>query len=465
MQERDIEESCYWLAARRAASSQLTEEPEDALPAPLEKCQIAIIGAGFTGLWTALFLKELDPQADIVIVEQGVTGYGASGRNAGMISNCIDHSHSLAITHFGEEEARRLAAIGLANIQEMAAFAEDCDLELSGQLFVALKPKHMEDLEALLEAAAKLNISGYKLLDKAAVQEKLNSPLYVGGAVVPGGGIIDPIKLVDKLSTTLRTKGVRIFERCRVTALSEGGFEALTKGDKNVKFKAGKTILATDAYTHHLLPALLWRFVPLYDYILVSEPLTERQMQSIGWQGREGIVDGRTFFNYYRLTADNRILWGTSEAMYYPPNQVGARFDHSQHHYQTLKESFDRHFPQLKGISWQYGWGGPIASTTRLTPFFGTAHNNSVLYALGYTGHGIGSTRLAGKVLAHLALQKESELLKLKMVTNKPFPYPPEPLRSLAINLVTGSLRQVDEGKNPNLLLKTLDLLGIGFSS
>lgn len=472
MLEKDIEESCYWLAARGAAHA--TESGSDlrqnAGPSDLEKCQIAIVGAGFTGLWTALFLKELDPDADIVVVEQGVTGYGASGRNAGMISNCIDHSHSLAITHFGEEEARKLAAIGLANIQEMAQFATDCDLELSGQLFVALKTKHMEDLAALLEAAAKLNISGYKLLDQQAVQAKLNSPLYVGGAVVPGGGIIDPIKLIDKLASTLRAKGVRIFERCRVTSLSESGLEAVWQPEKAapgkaIRVQSTKTILATDAYTHHLLPGLLWRFVPLYDYILVSEPLSTEQLASIGWQGREGIVDGRTFFNYYRLTADNRILWGTSEAMYYPPNQVGAKYDHSQHHYTTLKESFDRHFPQLKGIAWQYGWGGPIASTTRLTPFFGTAHNGKVLYALGYTGHGIGSTRLAGKVLAHLALQKDSDLLRLKLVTDKPFPYPPEPLRSVAINMVTGSLRQVDAGKSPNLLLKTLDLLGIGFSS
>ncbi|MBK9772607.1 MAG: hypothetical protein IPP57_17630 [Candidatus Obscuribacter sp.] len=112
-----------------------------------------------------------------------------------------------------------------------------------------------------------------------------------------------------------------------------------------------------------------------------------------------------------------------------------------------------------------YAWGGPIASTTRLTPFFGTAHDGKVLYALGYTGHGIGSTKLAGKVLAHMTLSKNSELLNLKMVKEKPMPYPPEPLRSLSVGMVTGALRKVDQGQNPGVLLKLLDAFGIGFSS
>lgn len=448
-----IEQSCYWLATRPQSA-----QGEALIGA--QRAQVVIVGAGFTGLWTAHFLKSLKPDLDLAIVEQGVTGYGATGRNAGMISNCIDHTHSLAIAHFGQEEARELAAIGLANINEMESYATDCDLERTGQLFVALKEKHMHDLHSLIEDAERLEIKGYQLFDQKEIQTKLNSPRYVGGAHVPGGGILNPIKLVDKLASDLKRSGVRIFEKTRVDSVHQGQIKA---GDASIQ--ADKIILATDAYTHHLLPGLIWRFIPLYDYILVSEPLEKSELEKLGWQGREGIVDGRTFFNYYRLTADNRVLWGTSEAKYYAPNQVNERFDHSHEHYQALKESFSWHFPQLKPMQWPYAWGGPIASTTRLTPFFGTAHNGSVLYALGYTGHGIGSTRLAGKILAHMALERPSTLLKLKMVTDKPMPYPPEPLRSLSVNMVTSSLRHVDQGAKPNLLLKILDALGIGFSS
>jgi glycine/D-amino acid oxidase-like deaminating enzyme len=456
-----IEQSCFWLATRNKLCA--ASEPIRTELSASHRAHIVIVGAGFTGLWTAYFLKELQPDLEIVVVEQGATGYGASGRNAGMISNCIDHSHHLAIAHFGLEEARRLAAVGLANIKELSEFAQDCDLELNGQLAVALTEAHLAALPGLLKAAEMVEISGYELLDGAAVQKRLASPLYLGGAFLPGGGIINPIKLVDRLAGWLKARGVTILEGSKVTTLSAGKLEI---GEQSIF--ADKIILATDAYTHKLLPGLLHRFIPLYDYILVSHPLNETQLACLGWQGREGVTDCRNFFNYYRLTADDRVLWGTSEAQYYPPHGVGEQYDHSESHYRRLKESFARHFPQLKDIVWSYGWGGPIASTTRLTPFFGSAYNDTVLYALGYTGHGLGSTRVAAKILAHMALKRPSELLKLKLVTNKPMPYPPEPLRSLAVNMVTGALRQVDQGKTSaasSMLLSLLDRLGIGFSS
>jgi glycine/D-amino acid oxidase-like deaminating enzyme len=285
------------------------------------------------------------------------------------------------------------------------------------------------------------------------VRRELNSPLYLGGKFIPGGGIINPVKLVDKLA-----RDVKIYERTSVTSIAGNVIRTL-QGE----VRARKVVLATNAYSHRLFPKLLRHFIPLYDYILVSEPLTGAQHAAIGWRNRQGVTDCRTFFNYYRLTVDSRILWGTSEAMYYPPNRVDESCDHSERHYTELRESFRRHFPQLADLKWEYAWGGPIASTTRLTPFFGaTGH---VVYALGYTGHGIGSTRVAGKILAHMALAKPSELLNLAMVQRKPFPYPPEPLRRLAVNAVTRSLRRVDAGGKPSVLLRILDALGIGFSS
>lgn len=448
-----IEQSCYWLATRKGYIS------NPAVDGAL-KCDFAVIGAGFTGLWSAYFLKELNPSADVVVVERSVTGYGASGRNAGIVSTSIDHTHNLAIGHFGLEEAARLARIGLKNIDELDAFAQGCDFERTGQLQVALTAAHMEECKRNLDVAAKLGIHGYRLLNKEEIQAEVNSPRYIGGLFVPGGGNLNPIKLIDKLKSELTAKGVRIFEHSPVVSLDNGLVHC-----KNGTVKARKIILATDAYSHHLLPELLYRFIPLYDYILVSDPLTESQRDTIKWHNRQGMVDGRTFFNYYRLTADNRVLWGTSEAVYYPPNKVDESCDHSQGHYETLRASWARHFPGAADLKFPYAWGGPIASTTRLTPFFGTAYGDSLVYGLGYTGHGIGTTRIAGNILAHIAMKKESDLLSLKMVTDKPFPYPPEPIRGLSVNAVTASLQQVDRGKEPNVLLRMLDLLGIGFSS
>jgi len=448
-----VEQSCYWLASRQGyiPSQPLTEKVD---------ADYAVVGAGFTGLWTALFLKTLEPSAHVVVVESSVAGYGASGRNAGIVSNSIDHSHALAISHFGKPEAERLAKIGMQNISEMEEFATDCDFERSGQLQVALKPGHLEDLRHNLEVAGEIGLEGYRMLSREEMQAEVNSPLYLGGLFVPGGGILNPIKLVDRIVSRMKQLGVVVYENTPVRHLGDGILHC-DSGEIHAK----KVIMATDAYTHHLLPELLWRFIPLYDYILVTEPLTAEQKEQIGWHHRQGMMDGRTFFNYYRLTADNRILWGTSEAVYYPPNKVDASCDHSEHHYTTLKESFVKHFPYLKGMQFPYGWGGPIASTTRLTPFFGTLNGGRVIYGLGYTGHGIGTTRLAGKIMAHLALSKESDLLKLKMVTDKPFPYPPEPIRGMSVAAVTRSLQKVDAGESPNILLRMLDKMGIGFSS
>ncbi|HET6437387.1 MAG TPA: FAD-dependent oxidoreductase, partial [Anaeromyxobacter sp.] len=339
-----------------------------------------------------------------------------------------------------------------------------CDLELTGRLSVALSEAHLAEARRSLEAAQSLGIHTHRLLDRAEVQAHLRSPLYLGGLEVRGGGILDPARLTDGLRNEAERLGVRVFEKSRVEALARDGAGVRLRVN-GANLRARRAVLALSAYTHHLLPRVRHRFIPLYDYILVSAPLTPAQWEAIGWRGRQGVTDGRTFFNYYRPTSDGRVLWGTSEAMFYRGNRVDPSCDHSPRHYQALRASWRRTFPQLADLEWPYAWGGPICSTTRLTPFFGRALGGRVSYALGYTGHGLGSTRLAGKILAHLALDRPSELLSLAMVRRPPFPYPPEPLRGFAVDAVTRSLRKVDAGEPPGLLLRLLERMGIGFSS
>jgi glycine/D-amino acid oxidase-like deaminating enzyme len=428
------------------------------------RTDIAIIGAGFTGLWTSLFLKELDPTVDVTIVEKHFAGYGGSGRNGGILGETIDHSHQLAIQHFGRDEAKKLAEIGRNNIAEMQQFFVqhqlDCDYEPTGRLLVALSESQLEDCKRAIESAKELGITTHQLLNADQMQAQIRSPLYCGGIFSTEGGILNPIKLIDGLKRIALQQGVHIYENSAVTDLKQGQIQT----EKGI-VKSTKIILATDVYSHFLFPKLLRHFMPLYDYILVSEPLTQSQFEKIGWKNRQGVTDARTFFNYYRLTRDNRILWGTSEAKYYPPNSVSPSHDHSETHYQALRENFVTHFPQLSELRFEFQWGGAIASTTRLTPFFGNIHNGQTLYALGYTGHGIGSTRVAAKILAHQALNRSNHLLSLSMVRNKPFPYPPEPMRRVAVDRVTKALRRTDQGSKPGLLLKILDWMGIGFSS
>ena len=454
-----IEQSCYWMASAPSRQGLALAGDVDA--------DVAIVGAGFTGLWTALFLKELEPSLSVCVVEKNGAGYGASGRNAGIVGESIDHSHELAIAHFGLDEARELARVGRENLDEMERFLRDRSIdagfERPGQLNVALTPAHVEGLEASRRAAERVGAPGLKILSSAETRAELDSPLYLGALVSPRNALVDPVRLVDGLRAEAARLGVKIFEGAAVSGFRFPADRVVVETAQG-SVRARRGVLATNAYSHHLFPRLAFRFLPLYDYILVSEPLTPAQRAAIGWKGRQGVVDSRTFFNYYRLTADDRILWGTSEAAYYPGNRVDASRDHSPKHYADLRASFRRHFPQLAELAFPYAWGGPIASTTRLTPFFGTLAGR-LSYGLGYTGHGIGSTRVAGKILAHLALDRQSPLLELSMVRRKPFPFPPEPLRRLAVSAVTRSLRKVDAGGKPGVMLRALDAMGISFSS
>jgi glycine/D-amino acid oxidase-like deaminating enzyme len=457
---RPIEETCYWLA-------HLPRHEVTSLQAPAET-DIVVIGGGLTGLWTALFLKELDPAREVAVVEQGIAAWGASGRNAGMLAETIDHTHGLAIQHFGRAEAARLAALGEANVRELTDFLRDrdiqCDYEPSGRFMASFTEAHLAEAQRNLDVARSLGIESHRVLTREQMQAEVHSPLYIGGLEVRGGGILDPARMTDGLRREAQRLGVRVFERTRVERIEEDGAGVRLTAN-GTTLRARRAVLGTSAYTHHLLPQVRHRFIPLYDYIMVSEPLTAAQWESIGWKGRQGITDGRTFFNYYRPTADGRVLWGTSEATYYRGNRVDESCDHSPRHYDALRASWRRTFPQLADLEWPYAWGGPICSTTRLTPYFGKALGGRAWYGLGFTGHGLGSTRLAGRILAHLALDRPSELLSLSLVTRPPFPYPPEPLRGWAVEAVTRDLRRVDQGEAPSVMLRLLERMGIGFSS
>lgn len=454
-----IEESCFWMAGRPA-------RPADPLAGDVE-ADVAVVGGGFTGFWTALFVKELEPSATVCVVERNVAGYGATGRNAGIVGETLDHSHELAIAHFGLDEARELVRIGRENLEEMERFLLASGIRAGfqrpGQLTVALTEDHLPGLEAAARAAEDVGSPGWRVLSRDETRSEIDSPLYLGALAAPRNALVDPVALVEGLRGEAVRRGVRVCERTAVEGFDFGRDRVAVRAGAG-RVRARRAVLATNAYSHHLFPSLSRRFLPLYDYILVSDPLSAQDRAAIGWKGGQGVVDARTFFNYYRLTSDGRILWGTSEAAYYAGNRVDAGCDHSPRHYAALTESFARHFPSLAHLRFPYAWGGPIASTTRLTPFFGTIADR-LCYGLGYTGHGIGSTRVAGKILAHLALERKSPLFDLSMVRRKPIPFPPEPLRRLAVAAVTRSLRRVDAGARPGALLKLLDLVGIGFSS
>jgi glycine/D-amino acid oxidase-like deaminating enzyme len=228
---------------------------------------------------------------------------------------------------------------------------------------------------------------------------------------------------------------------------------------------ADQVVVATSAYSgwlHRLSPL----FVPVYDYALVSAPLTAEQRGSVGWARRQGLSDANNQFHYFRLTADDRILWGGYDAIHHYGSQVAPELDDRPQTFKKLEAQFFRAFPQLDGLAFPYRWGGAIDTTSRFTVTFGQTMGGRVTYALGYTGLGVGASRWAAGVVRDFILRPDEDRLRLRIVTSPPVPFPPEPLRSLAVETVRRELDRADreEGRR-GVLLKTLDAFGIGFDS
>jgi glycine/D-amino acid oxidase-like deaminating enzyme len=281
--------------------------------------------------------------------------------------------------------------------------------------------------------------------------------------------MLDPARLAGGLARVAVELGAVIHEATRATGIERvaGGVRVRTVAEDGApgELRAAHAIVATSAYSGWLR-RLEPLFVPVYDYVLVSEPLTPDQRAAIGWERRQGLSDANNQFHYFRLTADDRILWGGYDAIYHPGNGVGPAFDRRPATFERLETSFSATFPQLAGLRFPFRWGGAIDTTTRFTVTFGRTMGGRVAYALGYTGLGVGATRWAAGVLRDMLLRPDSDLLRLRFVRTRPFPFPPEPLRNVVVETVRNELIRADanDGRRGRLL-RTLDALGIGFDS
>ncbi|GAA1961344.1 NAD(P)/FAD-dependent oxidoreductase [Kitasatospora viridis] len=431
------------------------------------KCDLLVVGGGYSGLWTALIAKERDPGLDVVLIEGQEVGWAASGRNGGFCAASLTHGLGNGQQRWPDELAR-LERLGERNLQEMEdsvkRYAIDCDWERTGEIDVATEPYQLDDLHEVAELAAGLG-SELTFLDRDAMRAEVDSPTYLGGLWDKEGvAMVNPAKLAWGLKRACAEQGVRIFEHTRATDLAEHGHGMAVRTPYGRIF-AGKVALGTNVF-----PSLVKRTrahtVPVYDYALMTEPLSAEQLASIGWQGRQGLGDSANQFHYYRLSADNRILWGGYDAVYHYGGRVRAEYDHRPRTYRTLATHFFQTFPQLEGLRFTHSWGGAIDTCTRFSAFFDTAYRGKVALAAGYTGLGVGATRFGAEVMLDLLAGGRTERTALEMVRRKPLPFPPEPVRWIGIELTKRSLDLADRSAGRrNLWLRTLDRFGLGFDS
>lgn len=445
-----------------------SDAPAPTDPAPNgTRADLAVVGGGFTGLWTAILAKQRNPDVDVAVLEAHQIGYGASGRNGGFVSDSLTHGLSHGTSRWPNETAT-LVTLGRRNVAEiaetLAAHGIDADLRLVGKAVVAVAPHQLEHLRGLADLH---HGQGDKavLLDQDTMRADVDSPTYLGGLRLPdSGGLVDPGRLAFGLAALADTLGVRRFDRSPVLTLSSDGTGLAVRTPTGV-LRAGQVVLATNAY-----PAPLRRVrpfvLPVYDHVLVTEPLNGAQWASLGWAQRQGLTDAGNRFHYYRPTADGRILWGGYDALYHFGGRVRASYEQRSATHRRLAAHFFATFPQLEGVRFTHRWGGVIDSTSRFTPVFGTAYRGRVAYAVGYTGLGVASARFGARVALDLLAGRDTDATRLTMVRRRPIPFPPEPLRWPVVQLTRGQLIRSDaRGGRRGAWLRLLDRFGVGFDS
>jgi glycine/D-amino acid oxidase-like deaminating enzyme len=407
-----------------------------------------------------------DPKRSVVLLEGERIAFGASGRNGGFCDSSLTHGLANGLSRF-PEEMERLEELGRENLAGIAAAVDelgiDARYEPVGVLDVATREHEVGDLEEHAEALRRFGHEA-EWLDRDAVRAEIDSPTYLGGVWQKSGvATLDPARLVWGLAAGAESLGARIHEASPVLGIeADGAGVALeTLGGR---VRASRAVLATSAFPP-LVRSIRRYVVPVYDYVLVTEPLSVEQRAAIGWKNRQGAADSGNQFHYYRLTSDERILWGGYDAVYNFANGVGPHLDQRRETFEMLAKNFFTTFPQLEGIRFTHRWGGAIDTCSRFCMTFGKALGGRAVYVVGFTGLGVGASRFGARVALELADDVDSELTRLRLVRTKPLPFPPEPLRWAGITLTRKELARADRTGERGLWLRTLDRLGLGFDS
>ena len=351
-----VQPNNYWLADR---------PPFEVAPALRSDitADVAIVGGGYTGLSAAYHLKSADPSLDVAVLEAETTGFGASGRNAGFVMTLFGASAGLMKTLHGKEAVREANAYMVRAIGALEGMLHehqlDCDYERSGFLKVATSPAYVRRIQREIEFFQSLGIDGFQWLDRDETQARVRSQSYLGSCFEPHCGLINPVKWVDALRRLAVESGARLFEMTRVNDVrrESGRFRlATTSGSVTAAARSFTPSTATRIF----FPGMRSKQMPAFAYIVVTEKLSDEQRAAIGWDGREGIEDGRNFMHFYRLTPDSRILVGGGPGLVpYAGNMDNDAYPKAWEH---LEQFIGATFPALRGIRVDYRWGGAFPS-------------------------------------------------------------------------------------------------------
>ena len=407
---------------------------------------VVILGGGYTGLWSAWFLKEREPGLDIVLLEADICGGGPSGRNGGFCDGWWDHLEDVMASYADADAMELLMAAGRSPT-EIGAWCErngiDAWFRHAGDLAVAASPAQETDWSGLLETAERLGIEDeYLPLTREEVRARCDSPVFGSGLLIPDAANLQPARLARGLRRVLVELGVRIHEGTPVARLRPSSLVEV--GTPTGTVRAGQAVVALGAW------ATWWRAHKPFttvrgSYMVITAPAPDR-LRELGWTGGEQIRDLRSSIHYARTTPDGRIALGLGGLQPDLARRIDHRYDYVPKYAARVARDLVHLFPSFDGVPIEAAWGGPINVSGLTMPFFGTTgpHRN-VHHGLGYTGNGVGPSYLGGKILAALALRAEDGFTRLAVVTRRPKRFPPEPIRSPGMFVANAAIRRKDD--------------------
>jgi glycine/D-amino acid oxidase-like deaminating enzyme len=440
----------WWLEEALAAEPLAPERSFDGEA----EVDVAIVGGGYTGLWTALALRERDPSLRIAVLEQEVVGWGPSGRNGGFVHGFWTQLAALREL-LGDADALRLARAGSRILPALRAFCEargeDVWLREAGYLKVSAAPAQDAALDRLLAATRALGVEDRAVpLTREQLAERIRSPRFRRGVWLPECATVQPARLARALRRAALADGIAVYERTKVTRLRAGSPNVLET--PHGRLRAPEVVVAANAWMTGWRPVAR-RLTNFGSYVVLTERVPEL-LREIGWTGGEAVSDCRMFLHYFRTTEDGRVLMGSGSGPIGFGGAVDRRFTADEPSAGRAELGLRTLLPGLAGARVERAWGGPIDVSADHQPFYGTVPGTRIHYGAGYSGHGVGPAWIGGQVLASLVQRAEDEWTSLPLVTRRVPVLPPEPLRGLGGGLVRAAIlaceeREQEGGRGP----------------
>jgi glycine/D-amino acid oxidase-like deaminating enzyme len=428
---------------------------EDLAPRPaLERSaevDVAILGGGYTGLWTAYYLLSSNPRLKVAILEKEIVGFGASGRNGGWCSSKFPVTPAMLERRYGQAAARALMLAMCTSVDEVGRVCQEENINAQfhkgGILTLARGNHHLPMLKSAFEAYTQLGLTGYRLLTGDQAHERVLVTNVCGALFAAENASLNPARLVRGLARAIERRGGMIHEHTEVVGFKGGSSPRFIIPGGEVRARQA-IVLAGESYLTRL--SKLHRVVlPVYSLITLTEPLTDAQWSEIGWQNRESLASFNYTVDYLTRTADGRILFGSRGAPYRLGSKITDEQDRHAETHARIQKKTEEWFPMLQGTKFTHAWGGPVGMPRDWMPMTEFDPATKIATARGYTGQGVSTTNLTGRILAELISGKRTALSSLPLAQRRSPLWEREPLRWLAVRYMQDAFYRIDEaGKN-----------------